>query len=350
VSAAPATSGNWLRQNIDKLLLVSTLVVLLASAVYLLLKIRVERNEIDEGSWQNPSRPKPAELIDLTPYVSNNLALASPYQGTAISSNLMMVSELRVSCINAECAKPIAFRALVCPFCKTPQPPHDDFDLDKDNMDDRWEREQGLNPRDPNDATLDPDNDGFSNLEEFVSKTNPFDGTSTPPPGAKLRLVGSRLTPFDLMFVAASGEEGSYRFTLRFRREDRTVIRTLGEDVMGYIISSYLPAGPDGNQTLVLTKPDGTEQVLILGTPVTSEDWEARLVSLLDGQQWDVRKDSIVQVRGDDYKVVDIQQRKAIIEDVNSGEKIDVVRISAGEMEMLRRQAGGGVAPRRPMR
>lgn len=340
---------SWFKQNIDKLLLVATLVVLLASAVYLLLKIRVERNEIDEGSWQNPSRPKPAQLIDLTSFMTNNLALERPFQGTAVTTNLMMVSELRVACVNPECGKPIAYRALVCPFCKSPQPPHDDFDLDRDGMDDRWEREHGLNPKDPSDADEDPDGDGFSNLEEFVSGTNPFDPTSTPPPGAKLRLVESRLRPFDLLFVAVAGEEGSYRFTLRTRRGDRTFIRTIGEDVMGYLISDYLPAGPDG-QTLVVTKSDGTELQLTLNKLVESTDWEARLISLLNAQQWIVRVDSRVQVRGEEYKVIDIKQREVIIEDVNSGEPLNLVRISASEIEMIQRMTGVRTPVRRPVR
>ncbi|UCH88676.1 MAG: hypothetical protein JSV49_10550 [Thermoplasmata archaeon] len=53
-------------------------------------------------------------------------------------------------------------------------------DTDADGMADEWEIFVGLNSSDPEDAELDPDNDGFSNLEEFEAKTNPFDQKEAP--------------------------------------------------------------------------------------------------------------------------------------------------------------------------
>jgi Lamin Tail Domain/CotH kinase protein/Bacterial Ig domain/Concanavalin A-like lectin/glucanases superfamily/Immunoglobulin domain len=46
-------------------------------------------------------------------------------------------------------------------------------DADKDLIADVWETEHGLDPGDPNDAALDPDGDGRSNREEYVSGTDP---------------------------------------------------------------------------------------------------------------------------------------------------------------------------------
>jgi hypothetical protein len=56
-------------------------------------------------------------------------------------------------------------------------------DVDADGIDDRWELQHGLNPNSAADAELDGDNDGVSNLNEFLSGTDPRDGTSA------LRLV-----------------------------------------------------------------------------------------------------------------------------------------------------------------
>jgi len=53
-------------------------------------------------------------------------------------------------------------------------------DLDSDGMADEWEQFIGLNSSDPNDASLDPDNDGYSNLEEYEGKSNPFDQKDIP--------------------------------------------------------------------------------------------------------------------------------------------------------------------------
>lgn len=48
------------------------------------------------------------------------------------------------------------------------------IDRDGDRMDDEWEQMHGLDPSNPNDGSLDPDNDGYSNLEEFRDDTFPF--------------------------------------------------------------------------------------------------------------------------------------------------------------------------------
>jgi pectate lyase len=46
-------------------------------------------------------------------------------------------------------------------------------DTDADGMPDDWERKFGLNPNDPADAAHDLDQDGYTNLEEYLNGTNP---------------------------------------------------------------------------------------------------------------------------------------------------------------------------------
>ncbi|GJM30116.1 MAG: pectate lyase [Cyclobacteriaceae bacterium] len=48
------------------------------------------------------------------------------------------------------------------------------IDTDKDGIPDNWEQENGLNPNDAADGKLDSDNDGYSNIEEYL---NHFYGT-----------------------------------------------------------------------------------------------------------------------------------------------------------------------------
>jgi hypothetical protein len=43
-------------------------------------------------------------------------------------------------------------------------------DLDHDGMDDRWEVQHGLDPRNPNDGREDRNGDGWTNLEEFLQQ------------------------------------------------------------------------------------------------------------------------------------------------------------------------------------
>jgi hypothetical protein len=42
-------------------------------------------------------------------------------------------------------------------------------DSDSDGMPDEWEKKQGLNPDDPADGAADADNDGYTNLEEYLN-------------------------------------------------------------------------------------------------------------------------------------------------------------------------------------
>jgi hypothetical protein len=58
----------------------------------------------------------------------------------------------------------------------------DDADSDDDGMTDGWEDAHGLNPLDSSDAYLDSDGDGYANLVEFQSDTDPWDDASIPDP------------------------------------------------------------------------------------------------------------------------------------------------------------------------
>jgi V/A-type H+-transporting ATPase subunit K len=53
-------------------------------------------------------------------------------------------------------------------------------DNDSDNMADEWEDFVGLNASNPDDADQDPDNDGYTNLEEFEGKSDPFNQKDIP--------------------------------------------------------------------------------------------------------------------------------------------------------------------------
>jgi hypothetical protein len=56
------------------------------------------------------------------------------------------------------------------PEYRTSAPP---LDTDLDGMDDSWEKRVGLDPARAEDASLDRDNDGYTNLEEFLNGIRP---------------------------------------------------------------------------------------------------------------------------------------------------------------------------------
>jgi len=53
-------------------------------------------------------------------------------------------------------------------------------DADGDLMSDAWEAAYGFNPYDPSDAAIDTDTDGFSNVDEYRTGTDPLDVSSYP--------------------------------------------------------------------------------------------------------------------------------------------------------------------------
>lgn len=56
------------------------------------------------------------------------------------------------------------------PKLKSTEPP---VDTDSDGMPDIWETERGLNPNDASDAAADRDNDGYTNIEEYINSLVP---------------------------------------------------------------------------------------------------------------------------------------------------------------------------------
>ena len=335
MALASAERTNWLQQNYDKLLVVITLIALLGSAVYLLLRIQGERTDIAQGQWQQAVHPIPAEVLDLVPYREANHSLTNVIDTRAITTNRLMTSELRVTCVDPDCQLPISYHATTCPFCKAPQPrpPAEDFDRDGDGMPDEWEDKHSLNKYDPNDALFDPDGDGFTNVEEFQQGTDPTDPASVPPPGSKLRVRRILVEPFELEFNGVLDRSGGRLFQLNSRTQDRTYFKSLGEAIEGWTLAEYLPEAIKG-PTLVLTNAANRLELprdARIRNPIRS----ARLISLIDGQQFDVKVDSEIRLSGFVYKVVDIQARVVIIRHSDSGEEIPVNQLTQVEARDL---------------
>jgi hypothetical protein len=334
----------------DKLLLVLVLVLLLASSIYLLVMIRVERGKLEDGQVSlKPARPIAAKPIDVALYQGYINQVVDGIPVGSVTNRTVFNPERRVACVNPNCAKPIPWTAMVCPFCMMEQPEikPEDNDQDEDGIPDAWEKEHGMDPYNPNDALMDPDGDGFTNREEYESKTDPADAESRPPFAAKLRITGTRQNLIDLTFWGTqqfSADE--LRFQLNSRKRGRSYFVVIGDEIEGYAVDRYLPDADDG-VTLILTK-DGNEYKLVKDEPFTFGDWTANLILVLNGRQFrGLKKGSEITVEEEQYIVVDISEQAVIIQNKATEEDLTVGRISPAEVRQLKARMGGGTLRRR---
>jgi len=161
--------GNWLTNHSEKLVFLLVLVLLLGSSLFVVRQVGVLQRRLAEQKSLEPASTtlKQAEPLDTSALQQAARVLEHP-EISPPSSNRIMVSELRVSCV--VCGKPIPYQAMKCPFCGAEQPDttHDVLDTDGDGIPDEDEIRMGLNPRDPSDALLDSDGDGYTNLENYL--------------------------------------------------------------------------------------------------------------------------------------------------------------------------------------
>ena len=142
---------------------------------------RVLQNLPTKPFWAKPaSRDNSQTLIDFSDFMKPFPLAICPY------------------CLRVIPAKsfPQGEGAGLCMFCnRTLHHPYSaeaenaNKDTDEDGIPDKEEIRLGLNPEDPTDALVDTDGDGFSNYEEFVSKTDYKDPKSRPPYHEKLYVL-----------------------------------------------------------------------------------------------------------------------------------------------------------------
>jgi len=137
------------------------------------------------------------------------LATLDPKKGS------FLASEERIFCQNAKCGKPIPTQTEDCPFCREKQNVVKiEADADHDGLPNDWEKKYGFNPDDRNDANLDADGDGFTNLEEYKASTDPKDKLSHPDYLDYLAVGGNiRDTELEFYFEAVRKVRDGYRFT-----------------------------------------------------------------------------------------------------------------------------------------
>ncbi len=345
MSAASSKQKGWIQQNGEKLALIVVSLLLLGSAVFLMIAIGNEQMALNSGrAMAKPSEVNNALPLEFDAYQSLVDRYRTPFTPAPNPSNKLMVSELRVRSVNPNgIPAPIPYGADVCPFTGHPQPKIAEWDSDLGGIPDSAERSFDLDPNDPEDDRADSDEDGFTNYEEYQAGTDPRDPADSPSLLAKLRVLRVRTNPFKLRFQGVSEFPDGQRFQLNLRSLDRTYFAKMGEEIEGYKVTSYDEAGSE----LILEK-DGRQTPLVKGRVISRSERSIVLISLVDYQRLPpVRVGETFELKGNEYKVIDIRRNGVLIRDLADNETTLVSRLTETERMEIQREISGESAPAR---
>lgn len=178
----------------------------------------------------------------------------------------------------------------------------------------------------------DPDDDGFSNLEEFRGDTDPSDPQSYPPYVTKLRLREFVQIPFRLKFSGTPDSGESFAINTLDLRQPTQFLK-LGESVSNtpYRLVSYEPKTEDRNglnidvsELTIENAETGEKIVLVYDQVVNSPTAFADLVNLWDGVQFRVKKTDDFSFQPEEnvqYKLIDITETEAVIQRADTGKE-----------------------------
>ncbi len=178
--------GNFFTAHYEWIALAIALIVLALAGVYAVSEFSKNADDETTSALRSidpvSSHPSGVKAADLEDYgrvmeLTRKPVFITEIKGTEAS---FLASEKRITC--KFCTKPIRFGLETCPFChkQLPEKKAIVLDGDGDGLPDEWERQHGLNPDDPADAHVDSDQDGFTNMEEYLAKTDPKDPKSHP--------------------------------------------------------------------------------------------------------------------------------------------------------------------------
>jgi len=207
-----------------------------------------------------------------------------------------------------------------------------------------WKKKYGFALDDPDVALADPDNDGFSNMEEFKAGTDPLDPHSTPPPIQKLRMESYVSTPFRIMFMGYSKEaNGTWALQLNFNGTSRLVHEGDHFDLDKMKVSNTgWRIGPFRMKIVKQTSPYTGEKVdvdlseldfhhpllddrvvtLVRGKPTESDDRKVTFVALLPNAATipPVKLGETFEFRGSNFQLINANKDEAELKGIPSGE------------------------------
>ena len=221
-------ANNFIKEHYDWLVALAGLAALVVAIVFLVISFgkspeggASEYNAIVSGKR---SQGEGIAKNDMAPLNAAVRGVKTPMALQAVDPKKasFLASARRVACTSVEgkgCGKPIPPGLEKCPFCSAVQPKEVkvSIDSDKDGIPNDVEVALGLDPNNAADAGGDIDGDGFTNLEEYVAKTDPKDPNSHPDYLDSLSVDGKPVTKTLPVFFKDINRLGGGKFRYVFR-------------------------------------------------------------------------------------------------------------------------------------
>lgn len=205
-----------------------------------------------------------------------------------------------------------------------------------------WKIEHGFDIDDPAVAQSDPDQDGFSNLEEFKAQTDPRSAQSRPGLLLKLRVAKYTPVPFRIEFkgYAPDATDGRMQYQLNLRDSNRrSRFVKEGDELEGYKVGEFRQKTIEEKNpsTGIIEKKDvseldlkdiqiGETLILVLNkeTPTNKDFVQLRVDSPLGKvEPAQVRRGETFQLDGATYQLIKPGERFLILKNVETGEILE---------------------------
>ena len=343
---------NFFAAHYDWIVLGVGILALVGAAVFYALAIGEDADEAAANAVSSVARLQPSEngvvnpdmsgFAAATRLVRNPVTLAEIRPGAAS----FLASERRVKC---KCGAALVGDVKLmpkCPACGAEQEVEKAvvLDADADGLPDEWEKKHSLNPSDAADANADADSDGFTNLEEFLAKTDPTNPKDHPDylDSLKLQLpLKETYMPFIFLEARPVGKTWRCEFFNPSQKDDYgrmgcPLTAMVGEDIVvktvsqkktpsGFTLKSYEKKtakrtrkgmkgeiSVDVSEATVVRKSDGKVLTLVKAANKKSKPAPADVQATLlyergTARTIDVVPGSEIDLNGTKYKIVDVK-------------------------------------------
>jgi hypothetical protein len=207
----------------------------------------------------------------------------------------------------------------------------------------QWFLDNGLDILSNTALDDDPDQDGFTNLEEWIGtgietapkSTDPNKADSMPPYRVKLFLKEAIKKPFRMVFMSRPDDDTAAINTLDLRQP--TVFCKLGDMIKGtkFKIIKFegkmeeTQYGPKDASVLTLQNTETLEELLLpIEKQIDSPDSSAKFEFTWKGhEEFTVRKNAKFSLKSEpkvEYKLIDISANEALIQNAATGEQFKI--------------------------